>query len=220
MLFTVGPVFVTSLHAQTEESSVTVMSYNIHRGGTMLGQPLSQTVKVIQEAKADVVGVQETQSPSGVNAKKLAQLLGWNYYKDHWSCIMTRFEIVDRRDGGIKIKLTSGQEAYVFSLHLPSGPYQPYQLLSIRPTWHKNWNNPLHQNRSRGDCRRKKGARWRNLKPSQADPFPSRQRGSCFCGRRFQRTITLRLDRKSCQVRSPSSQGGIPDFPGDGQSRL
>ena len=42
---------------------VKVMSYNIHRGGTMRGQPLSQTVKVIQEAKADVVGVQETRFP-------------------------------------------------------------------------------------------------------------------------------------------------------------
>ena len=125
MLFAVGPGFVTPLHAQTEESSVKVMSYNIFRGGTMRGQPLSQTVKVIQEAKADVVGVQETRSPSGVNAEKLAQLLGWNYYEEHrllafgkWSCILTRFEIVDRRDGGIKIKLTSGQEAYVF--HIPS----------------------------------------------------------------------------------------------------
>ena len=105
MLFAVGPGFVTPLHAQTEESSVKVMSYNIHRGGTMLGQPLSQTVKVIQEAKADVVGVQETRSPSGVNAEKLAKLLGWNYYEEQrllafgkWSCILTRYEIVDRRD--------------------------------------------------------------------------------------------------------------------------
>ena len=143
MLFAVGLAFVTPLHAQTEGSSVKVMSYNIFRGGTMHGQPLSQTVKVIQGAKADVVGVQETRSPSGVNAEKLAKLLGWNYYEDHWSCILTRFEIVDRRDGGIKIKLTSGQEAYVFNLHLPSNPYQPYQLLSIRPTWYNHWDTPF-----------------------------------------------------------------------------
>ena len=41
--------------ALTEEpakTGITVMSYNIHRGGTMRGQPLSQTAKVIQEAKA------------------------------------------------------------------------------------------------------------------------------------------------------------------------
>jgi len=143
MLFAVGVAFVTPLHAQTEESSVKVMSYNIHRGGTMLGQPLFQTVKVIQEAKADVVGVQETRSPSGVNAEKLAELLGWNFYEDHWSCILTRFEIVDRRDGGIKIKLTSGREAYVFNLYLPSNPYQPYQLLGIRPTWPPHWDTPF-----------------------------------------------------------------------------
>ena len=138
-------------HAEeSAESSLTVMSYNIFRGGTMRGQPLSKTVKVIQEAKADVVGIQETRSPSGVNAEKLAQLLGWNYYEEQrslafgkWSCILTRFEIVDRRDGGIKIKLTSGQEAYVFNLHLPSNPYQPYQLLSIRPTWPPHWDTPF-----------------------------------------------------------------------------
>lgn len=129
--------------ARIEEDQVKVMSYNIHRGGTMLGQLLYQTVKVIQEAKADVVGVQETRSPYGVNAEHLAQLLGWNYYEDHWSCILTRFEIVDRRDGGIKIKLTSGREAYLFNLHLPSNPYQPYQLLSIRPKWYKHWNTPF-----------------------------------------------------------------------------
>lgn len=149
-LLVMGSSCAPIAQTQTEESSVRVMSYNIYRGGTMRGQPLSQTVKVIQEAKADVVGVQETRSPSGVNAEKLAQLLGWNYYEEHrslpfgkWSCILTRFEIVDRREGGIKVKLPSGQEAYVFNLHLPSNPYQPYQLLRIRPTWPPHWDTPF-----------------------------------------------------------------------------
>ena len=142
----------STLIAETgiEEDQVRVMSYNIFRGGTMRGQPLSQTVKAIQEAKADVVGIQETRSPNGVNAEELAQLLGWNLYEEQrslafgkWSCILTRFEIVDRRDGGIKIKLTSGQEAYLFNLHLPSNPYQPYQLLKIRPTWPPHRDTPF-----------------------------------------------------------------------------
>ena len=144
MLFAVGLAFVSPLHAQTEESNVKVMSYNIYRGGTMRGQPLSQTAKVIQEAKADIVGVQETRSPMGDNAEKLAKLLGWNLYEDlRNKCILTRHEIVGRLNSGIKIKLTSGQEAYVFNLHLPSNPYQPYQLLSIRPKWHKHWDTPF-----------------------------------------------------------------------------
>ena len=137
-------VLMAALTAQSEESSLNVMSYNIYRGGTMRGQPLSQTAKVIREAKADVVGVQETRSPRGVNGEKLGKLLRWNHYLDRRNkCILTRHEIVERHNSGIKIKLDSGREAYVFNLHLPSNPYQPYQLLSIRPKWHKHWDTPF-----------------------------------------------------------------------------
>ena len=80
--------------------SVKVMSYNIYRGGTMRRQPLSQTAKAIQVAKADVVGVQETKSPRGENMKELAELLGWN----HTANILTRFEIVEQQENGIKVK--------------------------------------------------------------------------------------------------------------------
>ena len=129
---------------ESDDSSVNVMTYNIYRGGTMHGQPLSQTAKVIQEANADIVGLQEMRSPKGDNTEKLAKLLGWNHYvgRRH-KCIMTRHEIVKRLDGGIKVKLPSGQHAYIFTLHLASNPYQPYQLLSIRPKWHKHWDTPF-----------------------------------------------------------------------------
>jgi hypothetical protein len=54
------------------------------------------------------------------------------------SLILTRYEIVESLNSGVKVKLDSGREAYVFNLHLPSHPYQPYQLLGIRPKWHKH----------------------------------------------------------------------------------
>ena len=124
--------------------SVKVMSYNIYRGGTMNKQPLSQTAKVIQAAKADIVGVQETRSPRGVNAERLAQLLGWNHHVDSGNRVtLTRYEIVEEMRNGIKVRLPSGKEAYVFNLHLPSNPYQPYQLLGIKPKWHKHWDTPF-----------------------------------------------------------------------------
>ncbi len=60
-------------------------------------QPLSQTVKVIHEARTDIVGIQETRSPKRDDAEKLAQLLGWNYdVNEKRSCIVTRYKIVDR----------------------------------------------------------------------------------------------------------------------------
>lgn len=142
----IGLILFCSVHAETEEKSLRVMSYNIHRGGVVfLKQPLSQTAKVIQAAKADIVGIQETRSPRGDTLNDLAKLLGWNH--DEGSGIVTRYEIVEHfkggKDykGGIKVKLASDKHAYIFNLHLPSHPYQPYQLLGIRPKWHKHTNN-------------------------------------------------------------------------------
>ena len=142
----IGLILFCSVHAETEEKSLRVMSYNIHRGGVVfLKQPLSQTAKVIQAAKADIVGIQETRSPRGDTLEDLAKLLGWN--NDEGSGIVTRYEIVEHfkggKDykGGIKVKLASDKHAYIFNLHLPSHPYQPYQLLGIRPKWHKHTNN-------------------------------------------------------------------------------
>ena len=144
--FAFEPFLLGVAYAQSTEESVRVMSYNIHRGGVVhLKQPLSQTAKVIQAAKADIVGIQETRSPRGDTLEDLAKLLGWNH--DEGTCIVTRYEIVEffkgGRDykGGIKVKLASDKHAYIFNLHLPSHPYQPYQLLGIRPKWHKHTNN-------------------------------------------------------------------------------
>ena len=137
-----GLVLFCSVHAETEEKSLRVMSYNIHRGGVvLLKQPLSQTAKVIRLAKADIVGIQETRSPRGDTLKDLAKLLGWNHDMGKGSNILTRYEIVESVYSGVKVKLDSGRHAYVFNVHLSSHPYQPYQLLEIRPKWHKHTNN-------------------------------------------------------------------------------
>ena len=120
--------------------NIVVMSYNIHRGGIIhKKQPLSQTAKGIQLAKADIVGVQETRSPRGDTLEDLAELLGWNH--DQGSGIVTRYEILESLHSGIKVKLDSGRPACVFNVHLSSHPYQPYQLLEIRPKWRKHTNN-------------------------------------------------------------------------------
>jgi endonuclease/exonuclease/phosphatase family metal-dependent hydrolase len=145
-LFLLSFYIGSPLHLRAEDSTLRVMSYNIHRGGVVfLKQPLSQTANAILLAKADIVGIQETRSPRGDTLEDLAKLLGWNY--DEGSCIVTRYEIVEHfkggKDykGGIKVKLASDKHAYIFNLHLPSHPYQPYQLLGIRPKWHKHTNN-------------------------------------------------------------------------------
>jgi len=76
------------------------MSFNVRDGGTKLGQPLTQTAKVIEQAEADVVGLQEI----GKNAQELAGVLGWNHVSDGWSAILTRHKIVERLDHGVRIE--------------------------------------------------------------------------------------------------------------------
>ena len=142
MLLAFASAFVATLHAETQKKNIGVMSYNIHRGGVvMLKQPLSQTAKAIRLAEADVVGIQETRSPRGDKLEDLAKLLGWNHDMGKGSNILTRYKIVDSLYKGVKVKMDSGRYAYVFNVHLSSHPYQPYQLLKIRPKWHKHTNN-------------------------------------------------------------------------------
>jgi exodeoxyribonuclease-3 len=116
---------------EPQGSVVRVMTYNACRGGTAQGQPLSQSAKLIEMAKADIVGLQEI----GDNGPKLARLLGWN----HSSSFLTRYEIVKEVQSigkrpwyGIKVKLPSGQHVYAFNAHLPNPPNQAYQLLGLK----------------------------------------------------------------------------------------
>ena len=89
-LLTIGLSLATPLHAEPEkpgeELTVRVMTYNVCRGGTYWGQPLSQSAKMIELAQADIVGIQEM----GKNTiPELAKLLGWN----HTETFLTRYEI-------------------------------------------------------------------------------------------------------------------------------
>ena len=131
LLFTITLLCCAPLaHAQQTSPNahgVRVMAFNIWVDGEAGGQPLAQTAEVIKKAQADIVGLQEIKPGT---AKELAGLLGWNYVPTPHN-VLTRLDIAERTDMGIKVKLDNGQEAYVFSIHLHHAPYQPYQLLSI-----------------------------------------------------------------------------------------
>jgi endonuclease/exonuclease/phosphatase family metal-dependent hydrolase len=107
--------------------TVRVMTYNIWVGGTQ-SQPLSQTVKVIEASRSDVVGIQEP----GPNLPAIAQGLGWN--RSDKSAIITRHSILEdwaieaTRWGGARIKLPSGQILTVYNTHLTAYPYGPYEV--------------------------------------------------------------------------------------------
>jgi endonuclease/exonuclease/phosphatase family metal-dependent hydrolase len=123
-----------------ERETLRVMTFNIWVGGESGGQPLDQTVKVIQAAKADVVGIQEgcgkkRRGKCPDRAKQIAEKLGWNYFSqgDDDTSIMSRYTIVDHspKKWGAAIGLPSAKRVWVFNAHFSHAPYQPYQLLKI-----------------------------------------------------------------------------------------
>lgn len=132
--------FTKAASADPVPAVVRVMSFNLWHGGDAGKQSFDQTVAVVKESQADIVGLQET---DGLNAAgkvrpdhaiKLAQRLGWHYLDQGGRTgIISRFKIVasTREKWGAKLELSSGQQLYIFNAHLAHSPYQPYQLLRI-----------------------------------------------------------------------------------------
>lgn len=129
-----------SVGAEPPPTAIRVMSFNLWHGGDAGKQPLDQTVAVIRESQADIVGLQETSgiAPSGKprpdRAAEIARKLGWHYLNQGGSTgIISRFpiEAATPRKWGARLKLPSGHQLYLFNAHLAHSPYQPYQLLNI-----------------------------------------------------------------------------------------
>ncbi|XAM01390.1 endonuclease/exonuclease/phosphatase family protein [Phycisphaeraceae bacterium D3-23] len=117
VLLSLGP----SAAAQSE---VTVLSYNVLGGGNQ------SDVDAILAAGADIIGIQE----GGNSTLTMANLLGYNGHvlsdsqRGSSNGIITRFDITDTYDNGVQIDMGALGLAYIFSVHLTSCPYQPYEL--------------------------------------------------------------------------------------------
>ncbi len=143
-------VFAASC-GSSEQTTLTVMSFNLWGAGANESKPIDETVAAIKAADADLIGVQETRvegpkctaqscPPLGKSrAKQLADALGYHYYDQTatnqalWSnAIISRYPIgkATPNDLGVEIDV-DGHSVYAFNIHLDDSPYQPYQLLDI-----------------------------------------------------------------------------------------
>jgi exodeoxyribonuclease III len=120
--------------------TIRVMSFNLWHGGDAGKQPLEQTIEVIKQSQADIVGLQETAglAPEGEprpdRAAEIAHGLGWHYVDQGGRTgIISRFPIIAMtpRKWGARLELPSGRQLYLFNAHLAHAPYQPYQILDI-----------------------------------------------------------------------------------------
>ncbi|MEX2307946.1 MAG: endonuclease/exonuclease/phosphatase family protein [Pirellulales bacterium] len=117
-----------------------VMTFNIWGGGESGNQPMNQTIKVIQAAQADLVGIQESHGEER-NGKKqdaaraIAEKLSWHHFDqgDEGTGVISRYSIVNHtpKKWGVEVELPSGRRVWLFNVHFMHTPYQPYQLLKI-----------------------------------------------------------------------------------------
>jgi len=80
---------------------------------------------IVRASGADVVGFQELS-----HAAEVAASLGWHLHPNSARSILSRFPIAAASPGGqgVRIELPCGARAWVFNVHLPAYPYQPYDL--------------------------------------------------------------------------------------------
>ena len=114
-----------SLDIATESDdspSLSIMTFNILRGGTELGQPLSKTAEVIERGGAQVVILEER----GTAVAELCSMLGYDAVGISDSvAILSAFPIEKHGRYGARVALPTGDTIYVFGVHLEAYPYGP-----------------------------------------------------------------------------------------------
>jgi exonuclease III len=131
---------IAALGAEADEAeTLRVMTFNLWHGGEAGRQPLEQTIEVIAQGRADVVGLQET---GGVeqngkrpdNARAIAERLAWHYLDQGSGMgVISRHPIVQQTEKkwGVRVRTPARRDIWVFNAHFAHAPYQPYQLLKI-----------------------------------------------------------------------------------------
>ena len=145
------PVAIPEENIRQESKALKVMSFNAWGAGLNHGKPITETVAVLRQADADMIGLQETRAesdncgaedcPPGSTSvtAALAEALGYFHYEStqtneaSWgNAILSRYPIGKSTPNGLGVEIdVEGTTVHLFNIHLTDFPYQPYQLLGI-----------------------------------------------------------------------------------------
>jgi len=113
---------------------LTVATFNIWVGGQRAHpdkeQSIIMTTAAMRAIDADILAIQEQ---SGL-AQRYADALGYSVLVQGGStAILTRLEIIEPSPAkfGARLRSPSGATVWVYNIHFPAAPYQPYQLDGI-----------------------------------------------------------------------------------------
>ena len=114
-----------AIHEEIGKTKVTVMTFNIWIGGSVVD--FNKVIEAIKISGADVVGLQESDG----NAVRIANLLGWPFVNESQQ-IISKYPLI--QPGNSKglftyVQIAPGQVFAMSNIHLPSDPYGPYQII-------------------------------------------------------------------------------------------
>ncbi|MEV0040264.1 endonuclease/exonuclease/phosphatase family protein [Streptomyces sp. NPDC050804] len=130
--------FATAGHqSSAPHERVRVMTLNTFYGGDDLdlatedfcatpngcAETLKQIERAVKDARADIVGVQESER----NTERIASALGW--YGSDRAHVMSRFPVINPPGGNglyVFVEVAPGRVMAVANTHTPSDPYGPY----------------------------------------------------------------------------------------------
>ncbi|QOJ01801.1 MAG: endonuclease/exonuclease/phosphatase family protein [Phycisphaeraceae bacterium] len=117
-----------------EPAPISVATYNLWVGGQNAfpdkAASRQLTLDALRALDADILAIQEQKG----FAEEYAAALGYHVLvQDDSTAVLTRFEIVEpsKNKWGAQLRTPHGQTLWVFNVHFPAAPYQPYQLESI-----------------------------------------------------------------------------------------
>ncbi|GIG87840.1 endonuclease/exonuclease/phosphatase family protein [Plantactinospora endophytica] len=112
------------------------LSWNLWHGGTVVSGGLEKQLKFLLERDVDVVGIQENQ---GSAAQTLATALGWSYFQNSDTAVLSRYPITATTPtvagSAVAARIDLGARSLrLWSAHLGYTPYGPYDACFGRMT--------------------------------------------------------------------------------------
>ncbi|MEV6924509.1 endonuclease/exonuclease/phosphatase family protein [Dactylosporangium sp. NPDC051485] len=112
------------------------LSWNLWHGGTSVANGTEKELKFLLERDVDVVGIQEN---NGTAAQTLAAALGWSYYQNADTAILSRYPITATTPtvagSAVAARIDLGARSLrLWSAHLGYTPYGPYDACFGRMT--------------------------------------------------------------------------------------
>ena len=122
LIFSILCILISNTNASEK---IKILSFNTwHVDDTDEG--IKTIANIVKASKADIIGFQEL-----TDATKIAKELNYHLLNEgHNRQLISKFPIVQTSPNklGIKIKLPSNNNLWIFNVHLPAYPYQPYDL--------------------------------------------------------------------------------------------